>query len=188
MSREVTFGTASFAAARARPAAAGRRSSCGSRGFRLPGPPARRAGLVGEKTSGYTLPPMSSLRCTVVTPADSVFDGEVTYASVPAHDGQFGVLPGQSPLVAKMGIGILRLDLPGGGQRWYQVDGGFAQVTGEVVTILTERAIARDAIDAEAAERDLKEANRMALEGRQDRTQVEAEQARARARLRLVRG
>jgi len=144
--------------------------------------------LVAAKASGYTLPPMSQLRCTVVTPAESVFDGDVTYASVPAFDGQFGVLPGQSPLVAKLGIGILRLDLPGGGQRWFQVDGGFAQVTGEAVTILTERAIARDAIDAEAAERDLQEANRTALEGGQNRAQVEAAQARARARLRLARG
>ena len=131
---------------------------------------------------------MSLLRCTVVTPAESVFDGEVTYASVPAFDGQFGVLPGQSPLVAKLGIGLLRLDLPGGAQRWYQVDGGFAQVTGEAVTILTERATARDAIDTEAAESDLKDANRRAIEGGQDRAQVEADQARARARLRLARG
>ena len=54
-----------------------------------------------------------TLRCSIVTPSESVFDGEVTYVSYQAWDGQQGIMVEQSPILAKLGIGSLRLDLPG---------------------------------------------------------------------------
>ncbi len=39
-----------------------------------------------------------TFRCKVVTPTASLLDEPVAYASVPAWDGLFGVLPGRAPI------------------------------------------------------------------------------------------
>lgn len=88
-----------------------------------------------------------TFRCTIVTPSASVFDGELTYASFPAWDGQHGMLPGQSPLLTRLGVGPCHLDLAEGGTRWFLLDGGFAQVQGSTLTLLTESATPAEAID-----------------------------------------
>ena len=77
-----------------------------------------------------------SFRCRLVTPTASVFDETVSYASIPAWDGLFGVLPGRAPILARMGAGELRVDFPDsskgqGGSRSYFVEGGFVQMAGE---------------------------------------------------------
>ena len=35
-----------------------------------------------------------TFRCSIVTPVASIFEGELTYASIPAWDGQLGMMPG----------------------------------------------------------------------------------------------
>ncbi|MBX3373467.1 MAG: ATP synthase F1 subunit epsilon [Phycisphaeraceae bacterium] len=129
---------------------------------------------------------MSTFRCMVVTPSESVFDAEVTYASIPSWDGQLGVMQGRSPLLARLGIGLLRLDLPGGGSQWMAVDGGFAQIDAGGLTILTERALPPDRVDRATANQALEAANARALEGGIDRSEAEAGQARARSHLQLL--
>ena len=79
----------------------------------------------------------SSFRCAVMTPDGSTFDGDVTYASFPAWDGQYGVMAGMSPLLDRLGIGPLRLDTSEG-VRWFAVEEGFAHVRDNTLTILSE--------------------------------------------------
>ncbi|MEE2908535.1 MAG: F0F1 ATP synthase subunit epsilon [Planctomycetota bacterium] len=79
----------------------------------------------------------SSFRCAVMTPNGSTFDGDVTYASFPAWDGQYGVMAGMSPLLDRLGIGPLRLDTTEG-SRWFAVEEGFAHVRDNTLTILSE--------------------------------------------------
>jgi len=81
-----------------------------------------------------------TFQCTVVTPEASVFDEQVTYANVPAHDGQIGFMPHRAPILLQLGKGVMRLDLAGGGQKSADIDGGFAQMRGDRLTILTDRA------------------------------------------------
>jgi len=99
----------------------------------------------------------NTFRCTIVTPAESLYEGSVTYANFPAWDGQQGMMAGQSPLLTRLGVGSLRLDLPEGGNAWFFLDGGFAQVQGDSLTLLTEGAVSGDDlssgdVDAELAE------------------------------------
>ncbi|NJL32365.1 MAG: F0F1 ATP synthase subunit epsilon, partial [Phycisphaerales bacterium] len=68
-----------------------------------------------------------TFRCTLITPAQQVFDEEVTYVELPAFDGQMGIEPQRAPMVAKLGDGALRLDFARGESRWYFVAGGFAR-------------------------------------------------------------
>ena len=79
-------------------------------------------------------------RCDLVTPERAVFEGEVSYADVPAHDGQFGVMANHAPLLAQLGTGNLKLTLPDNSQKSFRLEGGFAQVNANRLTLLSEKA------------------------------------------------
>jgi F-type H+-transporting ATPase subunit epsilon len=121
-------------------------------------------------------------RCTVVTPARAVFDEDVTYVSFPAWDGQQGVMHGRSPLLTRLGIGPMTIENQGGEQRRLLVDGGFAQISQNTLTILTERALEPGDPALQDAERELAEANAAAVKGGPNQRLNEAAQQRARAK------
>ncbi len=99
-----------------------------------------------------------AFQCVVVTPEEQAFDARVEQAIVPAHDGLMGILSGRAPILMKIGVGPLRLDLPDRTQRFFLIDGGVAQMKDEVLTILTDRAIPASEIDAESARAEYNEA------------------------------
>ena len=78
---------------------------------------------------------------TVITPERQVLDTDADSVIIPAHDGELGILHGRAPLMCELGIG--RLSFRSGGQtRRLFIDGGFAQVYNNQVTVLTERGLA----------------------------------------------
>ena len=99
-----------------------------------------------------------SFQCTVVTPESQALDESAEQVVLPAHDGQMGILTGRAPLLVKLGVGPLRVDLAGGGKRLYLVDGGVAQMRDDKLTVLTTIATAADQIDVAAARADLQKA------------------------------
>src|SRR5262245_56775726 len=102
-----------------------------------------------------------TLQCVVVTPEQAVLDEKVDFVALPMFDGELGVLPGRAPLIGLLGPGELRVRSGAQTQRFF-VDGGFAQVRADVVTVLTPRAVKGEAIDTAAANRSLQEAQRLA--------------------------
>ena len=99
-------------------------------------------------------PGEKKLQCVVVTPEKTLFDEWVDFVALPLYDGELGVLAGRAPLIGRLGFGELRTRTDEVVRRYF-VDGGFAQVRHDVVTVLTQRAIPADELDAEAAARDL---------------------------------
>jgi F-type H+-transporting ATPase subunit epsilon len=91
-----------------------------------------------------------TLRCVVVTPERVLLDEAVDFVALPLYDGELGVLPGRAALIGRLGPGELRVR-DGGQVRRFFVDGGFAQVRGDVVTVLTPRALKAEDIDTAAA-------------------------------------
>jgi F-type H+-transporting ATPase subunit epsilon len=91
------------------------------------------------------------LRLVVVTPETTLLDEVVRSIQFPLFDGQMGVLPGRAPAVGRLGAGELSFE-SGQGERQYFVDGGFVQIKGPVVTLLTNRAFPVEQIDAAAAQ------------------------------------
>ncbi len=77
---------------------------------------------------------------TVLTPSGKFFEGEVTYANLPAYDGQLGVMHQRAPLLVQLGQGDLRLDVRNVGAQHFSISGGFAQMSGDKLTVLTEQA------------------------------------------------
>ena len=81
------------------------------------------------------------LTVSVISPERTVFEGQADMVVAPAWDGEIGILRGHAPLVILLGDGELRVQGPGGEQRFH-VAGGFMQVAENVVTVLSERAAA----------------------------------------------
>ncbi|WP_435016035.1 ATP synthase F1 subunit epsilon [Tundrisphaera sp. TA3] len=119
------------------------------------------------------------IQCVVVTPERTLFDEAVEFVAIPLFDGEVGILPGRSPLIGRLGYGELRTRALGSTKRYF-VDGGFAQVRDDVVTILTNRAIPAASIDVAAAQRELAEAT--ALHGTTELEQTQRARAIDRAR------
>src|SRR6516165_1322172 len=124
-----------------------------------------------------------SLQCVIVTPERAVLDQAVDFVALPMYDGELGVLPGRAPLIGRLGYGELRIR-HGAQTKRYFVDGGFAQVRANVVTVLTQRAIRAEDIDQAAATHTLEAAQAPTAEGRASRLK---DQERARAQLRIAR-
>ncbi len=91
-----------------------------------------------------------TVQCVVVTPERTVLDAAVDFVALPMFDGELGVLPGRTPLIGRLGPGELRTKKGGEVHRYY-VDGGFAQVRANVVTVLTPRALKAEEIPAQPA-------------------------------------
>lgn len=114
-----------------------------------------------------------AFRCVIVTPEEQALDESASQAIVPAWDGQLGILTGRAPILVKLGLGPLRIDLAGGKQRTFLIDGGIAQMKDNRLTILTDQATAAEDIDVEAARAEYAAAEaRVAndLKDREDRT------------------
>ena len=103
-----------------------------------------------------------TFHCSVITPERAVLEADATFVAFPAHDGEVGILPGRAPLLFKMGIGELRVESPEGNHTFF-VDGGFAQMVENRLTLLTEQAKALEEIDRAAVERALDEAKGMPM-------------------------
>lgn len=80
------------------------------------------------------------LRLVLVTPEKTLLDEPVRELRFPLFDGQIGIRPGRAPLVGRLGIGELRLTTASGSEASYYIEGGFSQVKGGIVTLLTNKA------------------------------------------------
>jgi len=128
----------------------------------------------------------TSFRCSIVTPSESILDGEATYASIPAWDGQRGIMPGGSPLLARLGTGSLRIDFTDGGSRWYLIDGGFAEFHHDDLVLLSDGALPAETINLAEAQAELAEANARVTKSEQDQAIVQRQQQRAMSKIALA--
>ena len=95
----------------------------------------------------------------VVTPDRLVLSTEADVVVCPGVEGQFGVLPGHIPFLSALEIGEMYYR-KGGQIEYLAVSGGFAEVTGEKVTIVAESAEKGREIDVERAKRALERAEK----------------------------
>lgn len=99
-----------------------------------------------------------SFQCILLSPDQRLLDEQVTQVILPAHDGLMGVLTDRAPIIVKMGIGPLRVDLLDGKKHFFFIDGGIAQMKTNVLTLLTTSAMPATEIDHQAAVEEYKAA------------------------------
>ena len=101
---------------------------------------------------------MADLTLVLVTPEKTLFDRPVASVRVPMFDGSAGIYPGRAPLVGRLGVGELRLAETGGQSESYFIEGGFVQVKGAQISVLTSAALPVSEISRSAANDELQEA------------------------------
>ena len=87
-----------------------------------------------------------------------VWTGQATLVSFETHDGEVGVMPGHSPMLAMLKDGPILIRQPEGGDLHAAVHTGFAVVDAGKVIILAESAELADEINVKQAEDLLAEA------------------------------
>ena len=79
------------------------------------------------------------LHFSLVSPERELFSGEVDQVDAPGSEGDFGVLVGHAPFMTTLKAGRVKL-YDNGETRAFDMQGGFADVTAEGLTILAEQA------------------------------------------------
>ena len=129
-----------------------------------------------------------SLLLEVVTPDRQVVSTEVDIVVLPGVQGQFGVLVNHIPFLSALEIGEMYYR-KGGQVDYIFLGGGFAEVTGDKVTVLVDSAERGKEIDLERARRAKERAEKRLAAGRVaelDWVRAEAALRRSIARMKVA--
>jgi F-type H+-transporting ATPase subunit epsilon len=89
---------------------------------------------------------MAELNCIVVTPEQTICEKPADFVAATLFDGEIGIGPGHTPFIGRLGFGELRIRRGDDTNRFY-IEGGFIEVVNDVVSLLTNRAIAAEKLD-----------------------------------------
>ena len=100
----------------------------------------------------------TAVQFELVSPEQLILSEDVEMVVVPGGEGDFGVLPGHSPMISTVRPGVIHVFTDGGVSSRIFVAGGFAEVTESRCTVLAEEALSVDEIDRAEVEIDLENA------------------------------
>jgi F-type H+-transporting ATPase subunit epsilon len=99
------------------------------------------------------------LELSIVTPAGTALKVSAEMVTLPGIDGEFGLLPGARPTLCALGIGVLTYQ-NGADTKKCAVRGGFAEGSGDKVSVLTDEYIESTSVDPVLVRTELKEAEK----------------------------
>ncbi|WP_170332045.1 F0F1 ATP synthase subunit epsilon [Ruegeria arenilitoris] len=82
----------------------------------------------------------NTMQFDLVSPERSLASLAVTAVQIPGADGDMTAMPDHAPTITTLRPGILKVDSPEGSSE-YLVTGGFAQINGDGLSVLAEKAI-----------------------------------------------
>lgn len=94
----------------------------------------------------------------LVTPERMVLSQDASQVVVPGVEGEFTVLPGHAPVISALRPGVVDATLGDARKIRVFVKGGFAEVDADRVTVLAERALDVEAMDAATVSQELQAA------------------------------
>ncbi len=100
---------------------------------------------------------MAGLHFEFVSPEAVLFSGDVDQVDLPGIEGDLGVLPGHAPMVTLLRPGIVTI-MREGQREPVVVVGGFAEMGPAGLTVLADRAGAREDFDRDLLASDIKDA------------------------------
>jgi F-type H+-transporting ATPase subunit epsilon len=101
---------------------------------------------------------MATFLLELVSPEKLLLSRQVEMATIPAAEGEMGVLPGHSPMIVALRGGVIRVRENGAETERLFVGGGFAEISRDRVTILADEATALTSLSRAASERRLADA------------------------------
>jgi F-type H+-transporting ATPase subunit epsilon len=100
---------------------------------------------------------MAALHFEFVSPEAVLYSGDVDQVDLPGSEGDMGILAGHAPLVTMLRPGIVTI-FRGGAREPVIVTGGFAEVGPAGLTVLADRAVARESLDVALLATEIKDA------------------------------
>jgi F-type H+-transporting ATPase subunit epsilon len=98
----------------------------------------------------------AQLTCTIVSPEETLYDGDASHVVAPGVRGEIGVYPRHAPLIARLMPGVLRVHVPMGDLVLkFATRGGFLEVAHDHVTVLVTKAVGPRYVDKPAVEDEL---------------------------------
>ncbi len=128
----------------------------------------------------------------IVTPQQTVFEGEAVAITLPGVLGPFQVLYNHAPIITELEVGDIRLVDAEEREHRFATSGGFIEMNHNRLSVIAETIEASSAIDVDRAERARVRAEERIREGHASResgidvTRAEAALARATNRLRIA--
>ena len=110
----------------------------------------------------------------LVSPERLVLSSEVSMVVVPGAEGDFGVLPSHAPMISNLRSGVISIYNDRAIEARVFVGGGFAEVSNNRLTVLTEEAVALDEIKKADADARLAEAREAVGDAPDDRARANA--------------
>jgi len=101
----------------------------------------------------------AKIQLEIVAPDKTLQTATVDSVTIPGMDGDFSVLPGHTPFLSALRNGIMTTRSTGTTTN-YAINGGYAEVRDNKVTMLTETVEAEDEIDVDRARRARERAER----------------------------
>ena len=129
-----------------------------------------------------------TIHVDIVSAEEEIFSGPAEMVFAPAEMGEVGITPRHAPLLTRLKPGEVRVQEPGGNERFYYVSGGMLEIQPHVVTVLADVALRARDID-EAAALEAKKRAESALKDRKsqlDYARAQAELAEAAAQLQTI--
>jgi F-type H+-transporting ATPase subunit epsilon len=99
---------------------------------------------------------MAGLHFEFVSPETVLFSGDVDQVDLPGIEGDLGVLPGHAPMVTLLRPGIVTI-MREGQREPIVVVGGFAEMGPSGLTVLADRAGAREDFDLQSLADDIRD-------------------------------
>ncbi|HEY4397153.1 MAG TPA: ATP synthase F1 subunit epsilon [Acidimicrobiia bacterium] len=93
------------------------------------------------------------LTVDIVSPERVLYTGEADMVVCRTSDGEIAFLPGHTPFLGALGIGVVRSLLPREGEQAVAVHGGFVEVSNDRVIVLSDVAELAEQIDLDRARR-----------------------------------
>ncbi|PIZ75518.1 ATP synthase F1 subunit epsilon [Candidatus Peregrinibacteria bacterium CG_4_10_14_0_2_um_filter_38_24] len=132
---------------------------------------------------------MKEIKLKIVTPEKVLYEGMVESVSFPTTEGEITVLPHHIPIISAVKAGELKIKVSGK-EDFFHVTRGVLEVTGEMMTLLTDAAERSLEIDEERAKEAHERAKQIMAEKRTDiesYAEAVAQLERALSRLKVVR-
>jgi F-type H+-transporting ATPase subunit epsilon len=107
--------------------------------------------MVGLSTGNF--------RVVLLTPAAKLLDCKAGSVVLPGHDGLMGILRNHAPMLCKMGLGIMEVkEIPGREDAFFLINGGFARVSENYLTVLAYDVTTFEGMERSEAEQMVSEA------------------------------
>ncbi len=107
-----------------------------------------------------------TFRCVLLTPGGKLLDCKAGALVLPAHDGLRGVLRNHAPMLCKLGVGIVEVrQIAGRGDAFFLIDGGFARISENFVTVLAHEVTTFEGMERDEAERIVSRARSIVIGG-----------------------